>query len=84
MILSGCITKPPAISNASYQENLLKKCASVLPPLTGKTGRDLSITLTDLAMMYGQCAARHNQLSDEINQRRDLSHEQKNNYVNYQ
>ncbi|WP_439652793.1 hypothetical protein [Providencia manganoxydans] len=59
----------------NYQENLLKKCSTKLPQLTGTTGRDLSIALTDLAFLYGECAARHNVLTDEIKQRKELSHD---------
>ncbi|WHT81577.1 hypothetical protein [Providencia rettgeri] len=59
----------------NYQENLLKKCSTQIPKLTGTTGRDLSIALTDLAFLYGECAARHNVLTDEIKQRKELSHD---------
>nr|WP_272530657.1 hypothetical protein [Providencia sp. PROV205] len=59
----------------SYQENLLKKCSTKLPELMGTTGKDLSDALTASAILYGQCAARHNQLTDEIRKRKELSHD---------
>ncbi|EPP0959641.1 hypothetical protein ACULX3_002270 [Cronobacter turicensis] len=55
-----------------YQENLKTKCSAQLPRLTGTTGRDAAELLTLYLELYGQCAARHNQLVDEINQRETL------------
>ncbi|EOU4946108.1 hypothetical protein [Enterobacter hormaechei] len=55
-----------------YQENLLTKCAVQLPRLAGTTGRDAAELLTLYLDLYGQCAARHNQLVDEINLRESI------------
>ncbi|MGE6980727.1 hypothetical protein [Kluyvera intermedia] len=55
-----------------YQENLKTKCNAQLPRLTGKTGRDAAELLIIYLDIYGQCAARHNQLVDEINLRESL------------
>ncbi|MCK9789693.1 hypothetical protein M1S95_10860 [Providencia rettgeri] len=59
----------------NYQENLLKKCSTDIPRLAGTTGRDISEPLEKMAILYGQCAARHNQLTDEIRKRKELSHD---------
>lgn len=75
MSLSACTTKPPTISSVNYQENLLKKCSTDIPRLAGTTGRDISEPLEKMAILYGQCAARHNQLTDEIRKRKELSHD---------
>ncbi|PWC18242.1 hypothetical protein [Brenneria corticis] len=57
----------------SYQENLKKKCpVTNLPRLTGNTGTDAAMPLTGWPEIYADCAARHNQLVDEINQREQL------------
>ncbi|EHM47029.1 hypothetical protein [Yokenella regensburgei] len=55
-----------------YQENLKTKCATQLPRLNGTQGKDAAELLTLYLDMYGQCAARHNQLVDEINLRESL------------
>lgn len=73
--LSACTTVPPPKSDELYQESLITKCPVNLPVLAGTTGTDLSQTLTVLLPMYGNCAARHNQLVDEINIRRNLNNE---------
>ncbi|MDM3001268.1 MULTISPECIES: hypothetical protein [Citrobacter] len=52
-----------------YQENLLTKCVTQLPRLRGIQGKDAADILTVYLDLYGQCAARHNQLVDEINLR---------------
>jgi hypothetical protein len=52
-----------------YQENLKTKCATQLPRLAGASGKDAAELLTIYLELYGQCAARHNQLVDEINLR---------------
>lgn len=70
--LSACTTKPPPAPNVRYQENLKTKCAAQLPRLTGTTGRDAAELLIIYLDIYGQCAARHNQLIDEINLRENL------------
>lgn len=58
---------PPPAQNVRYQENLKTKCAVQLPRLKGTQGKDAAELLTLYLEMYGQCAARHNQLIDEIN-----------------
>lgn len=63
---------PPPVPNVRFQENLKTKCAVNLPRLAGKTGKDAAELLTVYLDLYGQCAARHNQLVDEINLREDL------------
>ncbi|WP_117098472.1 hypothetical protein [Klebsiella pneumoniae] len=55
-----------------FQENLKTKCVVSLPRLAGATGRDAAELLTVYLDLYGQCAARHNQLVDEVNLREDL------------
>ncbi|HEP0305461.1 TPA: hypothetical protein QIS90_001274 [Providencia rettgeri] len=57
------------VSNVSYQANLLKKCPDILPKLEGETGAFAAETLLTMANLYGDCAARHNQLVTEIKQR---------------
>ncbi|WP_086113982.1 hypothetical protein [Xenorhabdus beddingii] len=75
--MSGCTTRPPTVSNVPYQENLLTKCQDRLPKLAGTTGNNLANIIIDYAALYGHCAARHNQLVDEINQRKEITHEQR-------
>ncbi|WP_099139081.1 hypothetical protein [Xenorhabdus szentirmaii] len=65
------------MSDERYQENLLTKCPVKLPTLTGTTGNKLAEVIMEYAPLYGTCAARHNQLVDEINQRKELTHERK-------
>ncbi|WP_410742723.1 hypothetical protein [Citrobacter koseri] len=55
-----------------YQENLLTKCVTQLPRLRGTQGKDAADILTVYLDLYGQCAARHNQLVDEINLRESV------------
>ncbi|WET41247.1 hypothetical protein [Citrobacter enshiensis] len=55
-----------------YQENLKTKCTTQLPRLKGMTGKDAAELLTLYLEIYGQCAARHNQLVDEINLRENI------------
>jgi len=43
-----------------------------LPRLKGTQGKDAAELLTLYLEMYGQCAARHNQLIDEINLRENI------------
>lgn len=66
MSLSACTTVPQPVPNVRYQENLKTKCATQLPRLNGATGKDSAELLTIYLELYGQCAARHNQLVDEI------------------
>ncbi|WP_099125536.1 hypothetical protein [Xenorhabdus stockiae] len=65
----------PTASGEPYQENLLKKCQTRLPTLTGTTGNNIANILMDYPALYGNCAARHNQLVDEINKRKEFTHE---------
>ena len=69
LILSACTTAPSPVPNVRYQENLKTRCATQLPRLNGATGKDAAELLTAYLEIYGQCAARHNQLVDEINLR---------------
>ena len=69
MILSACTTMPSPVPNVRYQENLKTKCATQLPRLNGTQGKDAAELLTLYLELYGQCAARHNTLVDEINLR---------------
>ncbi|CDH32342.1 conserved exported hypothetical protein [Xenorhabdus bovienii str. Intermedium] len=75
--LSGCTTRPPTVLSEHYQENLLTKCQGTLPKLTGTTGNNLANVLIESSALYGHCAARHNQLVDEINKRKEITHEQR-------
>jgi hypothetical protein len=43
-----------------------------LPRLKGTQGKDAADILTIYPELYGQCAARHNQLVDEINLRESV------------
>ena len=70
--LSACTTTPQPVPNVRYQENLKTKCTAQLPRLTGTKGRDAAELLIIYLDIYGQCAARHNQLVDEINLRENL------------
>nr|WP_282564842.1 hypothetical protein [Providencia rettgeri] len=69
--LSACTTTPPSVSSESYQENLLTKCPILLPRLNGQTGKHISEPLELFLTLYGNCAARHNQLVDDINRKRN-------------
>ena len=72
MSLSACTTAPQPVPNVRYQENLKTKCTTQLPRLNGTTGKDAAELLTIYPEIYGQCAARHNQLVDEINLRENI------------
>ncbi|EAW4238944.1 TPA: hypothetical protein G8N33_002651 [Salmonella enterica] len=72
MTLSACTTTPSPVPNVRYQENLKTKCVTQLPRLKGTTGKDAAELLNAYLEIYGQCAARHNQLIDEINRRESL------------
>ncbi|WP_071983315.1 hypothetical protein [Klebsiella variicola] len=74
MSLSACTTTPPPAPSGRFQENLKTKCKVSLPRLAGATGRDAAELLTIYLDLYGQCAARHNQLVDEINLREEIKH----------
>ncbi|EPA3163605.1 hypothetical protein ACQ26G_000693 [Yersinia enterocolitica] len=66
MNMSGCSTKAVMPPNVPYQENLLTKCDTVLPRLTGTTGNDFDNALRAYRSIYILCAARHNQLINEM------------------
>ncbi|EOI7792851.1 TPA: hypothetical protein ACJIWH_000360 [Yersinia enterocolitica] len=66
MNMSGCSTKVVMPPNVPYQENQLTKCSTVLPRLTGTTGNDFDNALRAYRSIYTLCAARHNQLINEI------------------
>nr|WP_277628735.1 hypothetical protein [Klebsiella pneumoniae] len=72
MSLSACTTMQQQPPSVHFQENLKTKCAVNLPRLAGTTGRDAAEVLTIYRDLYGQCAARHNQLVDEINFREEI------------
>ena len=74
MILSACTTKPQPAPNVSYQENLLTKCTTQLPRLNGTLGKDVAEIIMIYPGLYGRCAARHNQLVDEINLRESVTY----------
>nr|WP_233420396.1 hypothetical protein [Yersinia bercovieri] len=67
--MSGCSTKVVTPQNVPYQENQLTKCDTVLPRLTGMTGHDFDNALRAYRSIYTLCAARHNQLINEIHLR---------------
>ncbi|OVZ97965.1 hypothetical protein CBW53_06565 [Yersinia frederiksenii] len=69
MNMSACSTKAPTPPNVRYQENQLTKCDTVLPRLTGTTGNDFDSALRAYRSIYTLCAARHNQLINEIHLR---------------
>ncbi|HBX8313277.1 TPA: hypothetical protein MIH81_00105 [Klebsiella pneumoniae] len=52
-----------------YQKNLLARCPETLPRLADKTGEALTAALEEYRKIYPPCAARHNQLAAEIEQR---------------
>ncbi|ATM78685.1 hypothetical protein CRN79_23890 [Serratia fonticola] len=56
-----------------FQESLLVKCQETLPRVNGVTGKDISEPLLIYLDIYPLCAARHNQLVDEINLRKELT-----------
>ena len=51
------------------------KCQERLPRLTGTQGNSAAELLIMYLDIYGKCAARHNQLVDEINLRENINHE---------
>ncbi|AUP76394.1 hypothetical protein CWS02_06500 [Enterobacter sp. EA-1] len=55
-----------------YQENLKTTCPVKLPRLEGTTGAVIAGALLDYQHLYTDCAARHNALVDEINQRESV------------
>nr|WP_312217004.1 hypothetical protein [Pantoea vagans] len=69
VIISGCTTPPVKTQNVPYQENLKTKCPVNLPRLNGTNGRAAAELLIQWIDIYSTCAARHNQLIDEINLR---------------
>ncbi|PPS50413.1 hypothetical protein BWR12_13375 [Citrobacter braakii] len=56
-----------------YQENLKTKCRETLPRIEGTTGAVVAGALVEYQNLYSVCAARHNTLVDEINQRERLN-----------
>ncbi|WP_072253928.1 hypothetical protein [Enterobacter roggenkampii] len=73
MSLCACsMTQPPA-PNVPYQENLKTKCRETLPRIEGTTGTYVAGALDEYRELYSVCAARHNTLVDEINQREKLN-----------
>ena len=73
MSLSACSTKPQPEPGVPYQENLKTKCPEELPRLEGVTGALVAGALLNYQDLYSVCAARHNTLVDEINQRERLN-----------
>ena len=73
MILSGCTTPPLKKQNEPYQENLKVKCSVNLPRLTANNGQAAAESLIKWLDIYSVCAARHNQLIDEILIRESLN-----------
>jgi hypothetical protein len=69
MSLSACSTRPQITPDVPYQENLKTKCPETLPRLEGTTGAYVAGVLLEYQNLYSVCAARHNTLVDEINQR---------------
>ena len=72
MSMSGCSTTAQSVPSVPYQENLLTRCPVQLPRLAGNTGQDFDQALRAYRTLYSECAARHNQLITEINQRREI------------
>ncbi|UYV60089.1 hypothetical protein OH655_22405 (plasmid) [Pantoea dispersa] len=54
------------MQSVPFQENLKTKCPVNLPRLTGTNGRAAAELLNQWIDIYSVCAARHNQLVDEI------------------
>ncbi|PWF53622.1 hypothetical protein BHT19_0023035 [[Kluyvera] intestini] len=77
MSLSACSTRPQITPDVPYQENLKTKCPKTLPRLEGTTGAYVAGVLLEYQNLYSVCAARHNTLVDEINQREKIN-ERKN------
>ncbi|UEM40078.1 hypothetical protein DMB82_0003335 [Pectobacterium aquaticum] len=55
-----------------YQANLLTLCPVQFPRLAGNTGQDFDQALRAYRVLYSECAAIHNQLITDINQRREI------------
>ncbi|AVT57996.1 hypothetical protein OA04_13850 [Pectobacterium versatile] len=72
MSMSGCSTTAQSRPNVPYQENLLTRCPVQFPRLAGNTGQDFDQALRAYRTLYSECAARHNQLITDINQRREI------------
>ncbi|MDI9768630.1 hypothetical protein QM327_18945 [Pantoea dispersa] len=54
------------MQSVPFQENLKTKCPVNLPRLAGTNGRAAAELLNQWIDIYSVCAARHNQLVDEI------------------
>ncbi|WP_419721238.1 Rz1-like lysis system protein LysC [Pectobacterium versatile] len=72
MSMSGCSTTAQNGQNVPYQANLLTRCPVQIPRLAGNTGQDFDQALRAYRTLYSECAARHNQLITDINQRREI------------
>nr|WP_232106067.1 MULTISPECIES: hypothetical protein [Serratia] len=75
--MCGCSTTVLTRPSEPYQANLTARCPENLPRLAGPTGSDFDLALRQYSNLYVVCAARHNQLVTEIQQRRDVTHEQR-------
>lgn len=72
MSMCGCSTPPLRGMKPFYQgfqENLLTECPQDLPRLAGNTGSDFDQALRAYSSRYVECAARHNELINNIRQR---------------
>ncbi|KAB7698818.1 hypothetical protein GBN33_08500 [Plesiomonas shigelloides] len=70
--MCGCSTQLPLAKKSScqgFQENQLTLCPRQLPRLGGNTGADFDKALREYSALYVECAARHNQLINNIRQR---------------
>lgn len=74
LILSGCTTTPLIKQSEPYQENLKTKCPVNLPRLAGDDGKAAAELLVKWLDIYSVCAARHNQIIDEILLRENINH----------
>lgn len=66
LIMTGCSLWNVQEPVKPIQANLLEKCPE-LSKHEGTTGKDVLYTLTNWATEYNECAARHNQLVDVVN-----------------
>nr|WP_253537024.1 hypothetical protein [Erwinia aphidicola] len=66
MTISACSTPPPKRQSVPFQESVIIKCPLQLPRLAGNDGKSAASALLIYLELYSQCAARHNQLIDEI------------------
>ena len=73
MSTSGCLTRVSVVPDEHYQASLLATCPEDLPALTGPTGHDFDLLTRTLLFLYTDCAARHNQLVNEIQQRNAIN-----------